>query len=193
MLDAATVDELASLDSGGTPVLSVYLGLDPARQVRRSYRIAFEGLVRDARGRLEGPVREAFVQETARGRAWLEGWDPRGRGLGLFSWPRRGLGQTHVLSGGGGEHLAFRSPARCSPPTRKFSRRRSRSSAVSSGRGRSCCSTSCSRRRVPAGGRPAASPRRSMPSGSTRCRRSWCPPASTSAGSNARTAGDSIP
>src|SRR5258705_13384888 len=99
MLDAATVDELASLDSGGTPVLSVYLGLDPARQVRRSYRVAFEGLVRDARGRLEGPVREGFVQETARGRAWLEGWEPRGRGLARSSCARPGLGQTHGLLG----------------------------------------------------------------------------------------------
>jgi len=115
MLDAATVDELASLDSGGTPVLSVYLGLDPARQVRRSYRIAFEDLVRDARERLEGPVREAFVQETARVRAWLEGWDPRGRGLALFSCARRGLWQTHVLSVDVDDHLAFDSRSDVAP------------------------------------------------------------------------------
>ena len=29
MLDAAAVDELASFDSDGAPVLSIYLGLDP--------------------------------------------------------------------------------------------------------------------------------------------------------------------
>jgi hypothetical protein len=66
MLDAAAIDELASFDGGRAPVLSVYLGLDPARQVRRSYRIAFEDLVRDARERLEGRVHEVFVQETVR-------------------------------------------------------------------------------------------------------------------------------
>ena len=52
-------------------------------------------------------MREAFVQETARARAWLEGWDPRGKGLALFSCAPRGLWQTHVLSVDVDDHRAF--------------------------------------------------------------------------------------
>ena len=39
MLTREAVEALAAFDGQGAPVLSVYLDLDPARQVRRSYRI----------------------------------------------------------------------------------------------------------------------------------------------------------
>ena len=115
MLEAAGIDQLAVFDSGGAPVLSVYLGLDPARQVRRSYRIAFEDLVRDARERLEGPMREAFMREAVRARAWLEGQEPRGRGVALFSCAPRELWQALVLSVDVDDHLAFDSRADVAP------------------------------------------------------------------------------
>jgi peptide chain release factor subunit 1 len=115
MLEAA-VDQLAGFDGRGAPVLSVYLGLDPARHVRRSHRIAFEDLVRETRERLEGPAREAFVQEAARVRTWLEGQEPpRGRGLALFSCSSRELWEAHVLAVGVDDHLAFEARADVAP------------------------------------------------------------------------------
>jgi peptide subunit release factor 1 (eRF1) len=115
MLKAATIDELSGFDSGGEPVLSVYLGLGPDRQARRSYRIVFEDLVRDQRERLERPLREAFVEETVRVQAWLEGQEPRGKALTLFSCGPRGLWQAHFLSVGIRDHLAFDQRADLAP------------------------------------------------------------------------------
>jgi peptide subunit release factor 1 (eRF1) len=97
LLRQADLERLARFDSGGAPVLSVYLGLDPARQVERAYRAAFRDLVRDARERLGGAGREELDGEVARVNAWLEGQAPRGLGLAIFSCSPRGLWQDIFL------------------------------------------------------------------------------------------------
>ena len=162
MLDAAAIDELASFDGGGAPVLSVYLSLDPARQVRRSYRIAFEDLVRDARERLERPVHEAFVQDTVRARAWLEGQEPRG--AAWPSSPARRVGCGRRTSCRWTSTTTSRStPGRTLPPCSTCWTSTSASSWRSwtrSGRGSSSSLPGRSRRRM--------SSRTSCPAGTTR-------------------------
>jgi len=72
MLTPEQIERIEAFERQGARVLSVYLDLDPTRQVRRSSRIVFEDVVKDARERLEGPARrERLVehfQETVRGR-----------------------------------------------------------------------------------------------------------------------------
>jgi len=107
MLTPEDIDRLESFDGGDTRVLSAYLDLDPARQVRRSYRIAFEDLVKAAREGLAGPTREHLAREAAHVQTWLEGQEPRGKGLALFSCSPKGLWQAHFLAVRVREHLAF--------------------------------------------------------------------------------------
>lgn len=52
MLTRSSVERLEAFDAGDARVLSVYLDVEPVRAARRSYRIAFEDLVKDARERL---------------------------------------------------------------------------------------------------------------------------------------------
>jgi len=80
MITRERIETLATFDARGARVLSLLLDLDPARQIRRSYLIAFDDLVKEARERLEQPAREAFLREAARVRTWLENEKPRGRG-----------------------------------------------------------------------------------------------------------------
>src|SRR2546425_7466418 len=98
MLSREQIEQLEAFDGRGARVLSAYLDLDPARQVRRSYRIVFEDLVKEARERLEEPARGDLASEAARVQAWLEGQEPRGRWVALFSFAPRGFWQAHVLS-----------------------------------------------------------------------------------------------
>jgi hypothetical protein len=56
-------------------VLSVCLDFDPARQVRRTYRVVLQDLVKDSRQGLEA-LREQLSAEAARAEAWLEKQDP---------------------------------------------------------------------------------------------------------------------
>jgi len=49
--DQEQIEQLEAFDAQGARVLSVYLDLDPASQIRRSYRIAFEDLVKALRAR----------------------------------------------------------------------------------------------------------------------------------------------
>jgi hypothetical protein len=53
MVTQEQIEELEAFDGGGARVLSVYLDLNPERQVRRSYRIVFEDLLKESRERLE--------------------------------------------------------------------------------------------------------------------------------------------
>jgi peptide chain release factor subunit 1 len=52
-------------------------------------------------------ARERFAAEVARVRSWLDGNQPRGNGLALFSCQPRGLWQTYVVRIPLGDHLAF--------------------------------------------------------------------------------------
>ena len=65
MITRERIETLATFDARGARVLSLLLDLDPARQIRRSYLIAFDDLVKEGRKRLEQTAREAFLRETA--------------------------------------------------------------------------------------------------------------------------------
>jgi hypothetical protein len=72
MLTPEQLDELEAFDGGEARVLSVYLDLDPARQVRRSYLTVFADLVKEAREKLTEPARAELSGEASRVQAWLE-------------------------------------------------------------------------------------------------------------------------
>lgn len=109
MLDTQQIEELEAFDGGEAHVLSVYLDLDPARQVRRSYRMAFEDLLKEARERLEKRTHSDLIREAARVQEWLEDLEPCGKGLALFACAPRGLWQAHCLPVRVMDHLAFES------------------------------------------------------------------------------------
>src|SRR5438132_13530181 len=99
VLSEEQIDQLAAFDGQGARVLSVYLDLDPATQVRRAYKIALEDLVKTARARLDAAaVREAFETEGARVRTWLDSEKPRGKGLAIFSCAPRHLWRADFLA-----------------------------------------------------------------------------------------------
>jgi len=64
MLTPEQIERIEAFDGQGARMLSVYLDVDPASQVRRSYRIVFEDMVKDARERLEGPARGELADEA---------------------------------------------------------------------------------------------------------------------------------
>jgi peptide chain release factor subunit 1 len=107
MLTQEDIDRLARFDGGGARVLSTYLDLDPARQVKRSYHIAFEDLVHERRERLDEPTRAELTREAAETDAWLQGHPPQGRGFALFSCAPRDFWQAYFLPVRVSDHLAF--------------------------------------------------------------------------------------
>src|SRR5581483_4843932 len=78
MIRTADLERLVTFNGGRHGVLSVYLNLAPARQLRRSYRTAFNDLVK----RLE---------------EYLDAEPPRGQGLALFSCAPRDFWQAYHL------------------------------------------------------------------------------------------------
>ena len=107
MITQDEIDQLSNFDGGGARVLSTYLNLDPARQVRRSYRIVFEDLVHDLRERLDEPARAELSREVAENDAWLQSHPPRGKGFVLFSCAPRGFWQAYFLPVRVEDHIAF--------------------------------------------------------------------------------------
>ncbi|MGE3231756.1 MAG: Vms1/Ankzf1 family peptidyl-tRNA hydrolase [Hyphomicrobium sp.] len=107
MVTPDDIERLESFDSGSEPVLSTYLDLDPVRQVRRSYRAAFEDLVKQAREPLDKRGRNALLREVAQVAKWLEFQKPRGKGLAFFSCTPRKLWEAHSLPVRVRDHLAF--------------------------------------------------------------------------------------
>ena len=101
------IAELEAFEARSAGVLSVYLDLDPARQVQRSYRVAFENLVADAHERLPEAARAELSREEARARAWLADREPRGKGLALFSCGSPALWHAYALAVRVRDHLAF--------------------------------------------------------------------------------------
>jgi peptide chain release factor subunit 1 len=107
MVTPEQIEQLEAFDGQGARVLSAYLNLDPGRQVRRSYRIVFEDLVKEVWEGREGPARGELQSEAARVQAWLESHEPTGKGLAIFSCEPRGLWQAHPLAVRVPDHLAF--------------------------------------------------------------------------------------
>jgi peptide chain release factor subunit 1 len=107
MVTEEQIEELRAFDGRGAPVLSIYLGLDPERRVRRSYRVVLEDLVKQAGERVEGPARKALAGEASRVEEWLENHEPPGKGLALFSCSPHGLWRAHALNVRVMDHLVF--------------------------------------------------------------------------------------
>jgi peptide chain release factor subunit 1 len=107
MLTWEQLDALQRFEGDGASVLSVYLDLEPARQLERNYRIAFIDLVKAARERLDEAGREALQVEVDRVEAWLAEHDPQGLGLAVFSCTPRAFWQAHFLPVRVADHLAF--------------------------------------------------------------------------------------
>jgi peptide chain release factor subunit 1 len=107
MLTPEDIEQLEAFDGRGARVLSTYLDLDPERQRRHAYRIAFEDLVKATRETLEEPAREELSREVVAVQAWLASEKPAGKGLALFSCTARGLWQVQVLHVRVRDHLTF--------------------------------------------------------------------------------------
>jgi hypothetical protein len=134
MLSWEQVEQLHRFDGAGAGVLSLYLDLDPARQVARSYRIVFKDLVNDASAALTDSARHDLDREAARVVEWFDGLDkPQGLGLILFSSTPRELWLADFVSVPVRDHLAFdvRPARRESSPCSLERSRRSMPSRVS--------------------------------------------------------------
>ena len=107
MLTPEDIDRLESFDGGAAWVLSAYLDVDSARRIKRSYLIAFEGLIKAVREELTEPARDQLAREATHVREWLEGQEPRGKGLALISCSPKGFWQAHSLAVRVREHVAF--------------------------------------------------------------------------------------
>jgi peptide chain release factor subunit 1 len=100
MITRQDIERLEAFDGQGARVLSVYLDLDPERQVRRSYQTVFKDLVKDIAEALDARDEQAhrqLHQEAARVQEWLEAEAPRGKSVAIFSCTPGGLWQTHFL------------------------------------------------------------------------------------------------
>jgi peptide chain release factor subunit 1 len=115
MVTDEQIELLESFDAAGARVLSVYLNLDPARQLRGSFRIAFEDLVRQTREGLDKPGREALRSEVSRVQTWLNGHKPQGKGVAVFSCASPTLWQVHELPVVVEDHLVFESKPDIAP------------------------------------------------------------------------------
>jgi hypothetical protein len=101
MLTAAAIERLEAFDGGGALVLTAYLDLDPARRVARSYRVAFEDLVKEIRERVPEPARDELAREASAVAAWLQSHEPGGPGAALSSCAARILAGPRA--GGAGQ------------------------------------------------------------------------------------------
>jgi peptide subunit release factor 1 (eRF1) len=106
MLTREEIERLEAFDGGERRALSLYLDLDPMRQVRRSYRAAFEDLVKEARERLERRDRGDLAREVAEVETVLEREHPNGKGLVIFSCTPR-LWKAYWVPPRVADHLAF--------------------------------------------------------------------------------------
>jgi peptide subunit release factor 1 (eRF1) len=115
MLSSEQIRQLQAFDAEGARILSAYLDVDPAAQVRRTYRVAFEDLGKEAAERLDEPGRAALSAEAERVQAWLDAQAPQGTGLAVFSCAPRGLWQAKFLAVRVPNHLAFEPQADVAP------------------------------------------------------------------------------
>ena len=98
---ALTLDHISALgtfDADGAPVLSVYLDVPPERHVKDTLRAAFLDLIRSLPD-------EAARREAAHAVPLI--YNPRGRGLAIFSCAARSFLQVHHLSVPIADSVAF--------------------------------------------------------------------------------------
>jgi peptide chain release factor subunit 1 len=103
----ADVERLVRFDTRGARILSVYLDLDPERQVTGSYRIVLEDLVKAAREPLDKDQKRDLDAEAARVQEWLQEERPRPRGVAVFSSSAAGLWATFRLAAPPPDRLSF--------------------------------------------------------------------------------------
>ncbi|HKR78172.1 MAG TPA: hypothetical protein VJR69_00600 [Nitrospira sp.] len=97
MVTPEDVERLTRFEAQGGRVLSTYLDLDPGGQIKRSYRMAFEDLVKETRAPLKEDDRKAFEAEVVRIQTWLNEQPTSGRGMALFSCASRDLWQSFAF------------------------------------------------------------------------------------------------
>jgi peptide chain release factor subunit 1 len=107
VLRRANVERLVRFDGHGARVVSVYLDLDPERQVSRSYRIVLEDLAKAAREPLDKDARRDLEAEAAKVQEGLERGRPGARGLAVFSSSAAGLWVTYRLPAPVPDRLSF--------------------------------------------------------------------------------------
>jgi peptide chain release factor subunit 1 len=103
----ADVERLVRFDGRGARILSVYLDLDPERQVTRSYRIVLEDLVKAVREPLDKDALRDLEVEAAKVLEWLEQERPGARGLAVFSSSAAGLWVTYPMPAPVPDRLSF--------------------------------------------------------------------------------------
>ncbi len=96
-----------SLDTGGRPVLSLYVDIRPQLQPERAYLAAAKSLLSDLADTLDEDARERLEPERQRAQGWLEENRPTGRSLALFSCSPVGFWQAHYLAVPVRQHAAF--------------------------------------------------------------------------------------
>jgi peptide chain release factor subunit 1 len=101
------LERLERFDSTGARILSVYLDLDPQRQVDRSHLVVLKDLVKEARDRLGEAAGDELDRQAARLQEWLESEPQQGRGLAVFSCSEPDLWQVAFLPVPLEDHLAF--------------------------------------------------------------------------------------
>jgi peptide chain release factor subunit 1 len=101
------LERLERFESPGAQVLSVYLDLDPQRQVDRSYLVVLKDLVKETRERLDKAAAEELDSQAARLEEWLESEGPQGRGLATFFCSDPDLSYTAFLPVPVDDHVAF--------------------------------------------------------------------------------------
>ncbi|MBX5492675.1 MAG: hypothetical protein IRZ14_16110 [Chloroflexi bacterium] len=97
MITIAQLQQLLAFHGGEHPVLSVYLHLAPARQVRRSYRVVFADLARQLQEEVAEAQRTALAREVGRVEAYLAGLEPDSRSVVVFSCTPRDFWQVYQL------------------------------------------------------------------------------------------------
>ena len=108
MLSLDQIEQLERFEGAGARVLSVYLDVQPEAQLTGAYRVTFDDLVKEASGRLTGPVRRALTREADRVNEWFDGIvRPSGLGLVIFSCTPRDLWMADCVPVAVPNHLAF--------------------------------------------------------------------------------------
>ena len=107
MPTAQEIDRIGRFDAEGARVLSVYLDLDPAPRRRRTHKVAFRDLVREAGEGLDEAARESLASEAQRVQIWLDQGEPEGKGLAVFSCELKRLWRADWLAVRMPNHLAW--------------------------------------------------------------------------------------
>jgi peptide chain release factor subunit 1 len=92
MITEKTLQELAGYEPTNTPVVSLYLNVDPTQRTTDAYKLRLRGLIKDA-GRTD--LAQDF---QAIERFFEHEYDWRGRGVAVFSNQRAGFWRTYPLA-----------------------------------------------------------------------------------------------